>query len=267
MKQTSPLPPRARDAHKGHFGHVLVIGGIEGMAGAARLCAESAARIGAGLVTVATHPAHAAFLNITRPELISYQVDTAKDLSPLLTRSSVIAIGPGLGQSDWSKTLFDAALSSHQPKVIDADALHLLAQSPQRCEDWILTPHPGEAAHLLLRSITTIQANRQQAARDLQNRYGGVIVLKGASSIVIDPSQKFWECQAGNPGMASAGMGDVLTGVIAGLLAQGLPLAESAIAGVDLHAQAGDLAAQKGGERGLLASDLMPYLRQLINRY
>ncbi len=236
------------------------------MGGAVRLAAEAAARVGAGLVTIATHATHYAFLNATRPEVISHKASIAADLTPLLAHATVIAIGPGLGQSDWSQELFEKALQNPHPKVIDADALNLLAKNPQKREDWILTPHPGEAARLLDCSIVDVQANRLGAAKQLQDQYGGSIVLKGKGSIVIDTLQTPWICEAGNAGMASAGMGDVLTGTIAGLLAQGLNLTEAAITGVDLHAKAGDLAAQMDGERGLLASDLMVYLRELVNK-
>lgn len=257
--------PRAHSAHKGAFGHVLVIGGQPGMSGAARLAAEAAARTGAGLVSVATHPQHAAVLNMGRPELMCHGVISAAELRPLLERATVLAIGPGLGQSDWARGLLAAVWDVRLPKIVDADALNLLAQEPLRRDDWILTPHPGEAARLLGCAAAEVQADRLGAVQALQARYGGVIVLKGAGTLIADGAR----CRlstAGNPGMASGGMGDVLTGVIAGLCAQGLPPAEAAAAGVLLHGLAGDAAAQAGGgERGLLAADLLPELRRLMN--
>lgn len=257
--------PRARGAHKGAFGHVLVIGGQPGMSGAARLAGEGAARTGAGLVSIATHPQHAAVLNTGRPELMCHGVGSAADLKPLLERATVLAMGPGLGQSDWARGLLAAVWEARLPMILDADALNLLAQEPLRRDDWIFTPHPGEAARLLGCTAAEVQSDRPRAVRELHARYGGVSVLKGAGTLIADGSR----CRlstAGNPGMASGGMGDVLTGVIAGLCAQGMSLADAAAAGVLLHGLAGDAAARSGGERGLLAADLLPEVRRLVNR-
>ena len=259
------LPPRSRNAHKGHFGHVLVIGGDLGYGGAARLAAEAAARVGAGLVSIATRPEHAALLNLGRPELMCRGVSHAHDLAPLLARASVIAVGPGLGQGDWGKELFGAALACGLPLVVDADALNLLARAPLRRDDWVLTPHPGEAGRLLQLTSAQIQADRFAAAAALRARFGGVVVLKGAGTLIQNGDAPPLVCAQGNPGMATGGMGDVLTGVIAGLLAQGLEPREAAETAARLHAMAGDRAAMEGGERGLLASDLTPYLRMGVN--
>lgn len=259
------ISPRPRDAHKGLFGHVLVIGGDYGMAGAVRMTGEAAARVGAGLVSVATRPEHIAAVVATRPELICHGIQQTNELTQLLQRATVIALGPGLGQSDWSQALFAYSVTAKQPKIVDADALNLLAQQPQQRTDWILTPHVGEAARLLNCTTAEIQHDRLAAAQALQNKFKGVIVLKGAGTIVIGPDHQPTICQAGNPGMASGGMGDVLTGVIAGLVAQGLSWLQAAELGVYLHATAGDLAAQAMGERGLLATDLMSYLHKQVN--
>ena len=258
------LPMRPRDAHKGHFGHVLVIGGNLGMSGAVRMAAESAARVGSGLVSVATRPEHAAFINAGCPELMCHAVRRKRDLSPLLAKASVVAIGPGLGQDAWAKDMLTTVLDGSAPLVIDADALNLMAQEPTYSDRWILTPHPGEAARLLDSTASRIQADRFTTASEVQACYGGVCVLKGAGTIVATGKDIPAVCAAGNPGMASGGMGDVLTGAIAGLLAQGLTLSDAAQLGVCLHATAADYAAAKG-ERGLLASDLLPYLRDLVN--
>lgn len=257
------LPPRARASHKGDYGHVLVVGGDHGMAGAVRLAGEAAARTGSGLVSIATRAAHAAVIAAACPELLCHGVECARDLRVLLQRASVVAIGPGLGQSAWAHDMLAAVLQMRLPRVVDADALNLLAQEPMQCDHWVLTPHPGEAARLLDMTTKQVQADRLQAAQALQQRYGGVCVLKGAGTLVCT-SESVAICEAGNPGMASGGMGDVLTGVIAGLLAQGLSLVDAACAGVYIHAKAGDRAAQEG-ERGLLASDVMPHLRKLVN--
>lgn len=257
------LPPRERCAHKGRYGHVLVVGGDSGYSGAARMAAEAAARVGAGLVSVATRAAHAAVLNLGRPELMVHGMENAEQLQPLLAKASVVLIGPGLGQSDWAKALFQAVTASALPLVVDADGLNLLAQAPRRCERWILTPHPGEAARLLGQSNAQAQTDRYGAAAALQAAYGGVTVLKGAGSLVC-AGEHTYVCAAGNPGMASGGMGDVLAGCIAGLLAQGLALLPAAAYGTALHGHAGDAAASRG-ERGLLAGDLLLILRELLN--
>ena len=260
------LPRRSRSAHKGHFGHVLVIGGESGMAGAARLAAEAAARCGAGLVSVATRAVHAGLQAAVRPELMFHGIETPDELEPLLNRATVIAVGPGLGRGDWGRAMLQAALAGDQPLVLDADALNLLAIEPVFRDNWILTPHSGEAARLLKMTPAQVEADRFAAVEDLALRFGGVALLKGAGSLIASKADGLVAlCAAGNPGMASGGMGDVLTGVIAALVAQGLPPFAAAKAGGYLHGRAGDLAARAGGERGLLATDLLPFLRQLAN--
>jgi NAD(P)H-hydrate epimerase len=258
------LPARARDAHKGLYGHVLVVGGDHGMGGAARMAAEAAARVGAGLVSVATRPAHSAGLLAARPELMCHGVEQANELRALLERASVLVLGPGLGRSSWSRALFEAALEFDGPLLIDADGLNLLAERPARNARWVLTPHPGEAARLLETETRHIQQNRFDAAAGIAGRFGGVAVLKGAGTIVQAEGRLPELCTTGNPGMASGGMGDVLSGVIGGLLAQGLEPAEAAAVGVWVHGAAADRAAAQG-ERGLLAMDLMAHLRELVN--
>lgn len=258
------LAPRPRASHKGNFGHVLVVGGAAGYAGAARLAAEAALRTGAGLVSVACDPLSVHAIGAGRPEIMVHAVTGAEDLRPLLARASVVAIGPGLAQSAWSRALFGAVRDASRPLVVDADALNLLAAEPQYRPDWCLTPHPGEAARLLgLPHASAINCDRFAAARALQARFGGALVLKGAGSLVC-AEQGIGVVPGGNPGMASGGMGDVLTGVIAALRAQGLSLVQAARCGAVLHAAAGDAAAS-AGERGLLASDLLPALRRLAN--
>jgi len=261
----SLLPPRPRIAHKGHHGHVLVVGGEQGMAGAVRLAGEAAARVGAGLVTLATHPLHAAALNAARPELMCHAIGDGNALPALLRKASVLAIGPGLGREEWGRQLFGSLLDSDLPMVVDADALYWLAQEPLRRNHWILTPHPGEAARLLNVSVGDIQADRWQAVRELHKRYGGVVILKGAGTLICNGHDPLALSDRGNPGMAVGGMGDVLTGVIAGLLAQGFNPWQAALGGVYLHGSAGDVAAVEGGERGLMAGDLLGPLQRLVN--
>jgi NAD(P)H-hydrate epimerase len=258
------LPRRSRLEHKGNAGRVVIAGGGPGMPGAVRLAAEAALRVGAGLVTVLTHPAHAASLVIARPEIICHAIDDAAEARPHLDAADVVALGPGLGQSDWARALHAMVAARPGLRVLDADALNLLAQAPHRADDWILTPHPGEAARLLGRAAAEVQRDRRGAALALAVRYGGIVVLKGAGSLVAREAQPPWVCAAGNPGMATAGMGDVLTGVIAGVLAQCRDPELAAAVGVELHARAGDRAA-RAGERGLLASDLLAELRAGAN--
>lgn len=263
MRELS-LPRRRRASHKGDFGHVLVVGGDHGMGGAVRLTAEAALRCGAGLVTVATRAEHVAGFIAGLPEAMVRGVESPEALLPLLERASVVAIGPGLGQGVWGQSLFQQTLAASLPLVVDADALNLLVATPRKRADWILTPHPGEAARLWGTDTAAVQHDRYAAVEHLSRRFGAVTVLKGSGSLIAAPGETTAVCTAGNPGMAAPGMGDVLTGVVAALAAQGLPLADAARMGVYCHASAGDLAARQG-ERGLMARDLMEPLRRLVN--
>lgn len=258
------LTPRRATAHKGHFGHVLVAGGDTGMGGAARLCGEAALRAGAGLVSVATRAGHVPALVAGRPELMARGVDGPADLAPLLERATVAALGPGLGTGDWGRALWETVMAAGLPLVVDADGLNLLAADRRERSDWVLTPHPGEAARLLGSDTARVQADRPAAARQLAETYKAVVVLKGAGTLVAAPGGALRVCDRGNPGMATGGMGDVLTGLVAGLLAQGLSPVDAASAAAALHAEAADRAASEG-ERGLIASDLFGPLRALIN--
>ncbi len=215
------LLPRRGTAHKGDHGRVLVIGGFA-MAGAARLAGESALRTGAGVVTIATGAAAAATLVGDRPELIARVLRRPSQLASLLDAADAVAIGPGLGIDRHASRLLDEAIDSGRPLVVDADALSLLATKPRRHADWILTPHPGEAGRLLGSDAATVQGDRLAAAREVVDRFGGVCVLKGAGTLVKPRDELAWICDRGNPGMATAGSGDVLTGVIAALLGGGV---------------------------------------------
>ena len=256
--------PRPRSAHKGQHGHVLVVGGARGMVGAARLAGEAALRAGTGLVSLATRPEHAASIAAACPELMSHGVAAAAELRPLLGRASVVIAGPGLGTSGWAQALLAQLLESGKPLVMDADALNLLAREPLLRDNWVLTPHPGEAARLLQQDAATVQADRFTAAKDIVSRYGGTVVLKGAGTLIVTTDRPLAVCAAGNPGMATAGMGDVLSGVIAGLIAQGMELPAAAVAGVCVHGCAGDYAA-RAGERGMTARDVIGAVRRVIN--
>lgn len=263
--QASLLSPRRRTAHKSSYGHVLVVGGDYGYSGAVGMAATAAARCGAGLTSVATRSGQANAIPLAVPELMVRGIEQATDLDPMLGRASVVVAGPGLGQDDWGQRLFAKILDSALPLVLDADALNLLAREPARSDRWILTPHPGEAGRLLGIDTSAVQTDRFRAVELLHARYGGVIVLKGSGTIIYGGTGMPMVCTDGNPGMASGGMGDVLSGVIAGLLAQGISHLQAAALGVAIHAAAGDRAAGQDGERGMLATDLLPWIRRLVN--
>jgi len=260
------LPARKKSYHKGNAGHLLVVGGSAGMSGAVRIAAEGALRSGAGLVTIATHPDHASFLNINRPELMVHGINHVDQLKPLLNKASAIVVGPGLGQGIWGQQILEQILEYSLPTLIDADGLNLLARKPDITtqENWLLTPHPGEAARLLQQECSAIQENRFEAVRALQSHYGGTTILKGNGTLIRNPAGNNWLSPLGNPGMATAGMGDLLSGIIGGFLAQGLTTEEASIAGVLTHAMAGDYAATEG-ERGMVTSDLLPWIRKIVN--
>jgi hydroxyethylthiazole kinase-like uncharacterized protein yjeF len=259
------LRPRAPSDHKGRFGHVLIVGGNRGMGGAARLAGEAALRAGSGLVSIAAHPEAASAIVAGRPELMCHGTHAPDELDELLQRASVVALGPGLGRDDWSWQLFQKVIGCPQPKVVDADGLNLLAEESLHRDDWILTPHPGEAARLLDIDTAAVQADRLGTAAAIADRYGGVVILKGHGTLVAASGSQPMLIRRGNPGMATAGMGDVLTGVVAGMLAQHPgDLLRAAAAGAHIHASAGDLAAT-AGERGLIASDVLAHLRTVMN--
>jgi len=259
------LAPRHPNAHKGEHGHLLCVGGEVGMGGAVRLCAEAALRTGVGLASVATRTEGVAALVAARPEAMTHAVEDAAALQVLIAAADVLAVGPGLGQGAWGRSLFEAAARSGKPLILDADGLNLLAEHPRRLPQAILTPHPGEAARLLGCSNAEIQADRFAAAAAIAAKFSCVVVLKGAGTLVAAPDKTTAVIAAGNPGMATGGMGDVLTGVIGALHAQHLPRFEAAVYGALLHGAAGDAAARIDGERGLLPSDLFPQLRRLAN--
>ncbi len=267
VNRIQSIPKREADAHKQDSGHVLVIGGESGMGGAAILAAEAALRCGAGLVSLATRPEHVPAILARIPEVMAKGVNAGPELEPLIQKADVIVIGPGLGQSAWSQQLLYFALQSGLPMVVDADALNIIAQGLLQVEtlpNTVITPHPGEAARLLSSNSAFVQADRFASVTRLQQKFDCVALLKGAGTLVCDEHTTSI-AQVGNAGMAVAGMGDVLSGVIGALLAQGLPVNDAAINGVCLHGLAGDRAAQ-GGTIGLRASDLMPHLRNVLNQ-
>lgn len=261
------LAPRPLHSHKGSYGRLLCVGGNAGMAGAIRLSAEAALRSGTGLVKVFAHEGSKIQISAGRPEIMV----TSTDLEQALAWATCIVIGPGLGQDEWSKATYDTVLSYCQnnpkPMVIDADALNIMANTASfvNIPDCVMTPHSGEAARLLRVSVEEVEDNRFIFARQVAERYHTSCVLKGAGTI-IDDEENSWVCRHGNPGMATAGMGDVLTGIIGSLLAQGVQTNLACQYGVSLHAKAGDIVAQEHGQRGMLASDLFNTVRTLINQ-
>jgi NAD(P)H-hydrate epimerase len=257
------LASRFPTAHKGQSGHVLLIGGDRGFGGAILLSAESALRSGAGMVSLATRSEHVPAALARLPEVMTVGTHSANQLMGLLEQASVLVVGPGLGQAAWGRSLLSAAANAPLPQVWDADALNLLAKGgltlPAGC---VITPHPGEAARLSGISTADVQADRFTVARELSKKYSAVVVLKGAGSLIASPDGRLALCDRGHPAMATAGLGDVLAGLVGALLAQGMEAFDAACLAVWLHASAGEHQGKLG--RGLAASDLIPAIRQLL---
>lgn len=263
-----PLPEKPRDGHKGTFGTVLVIGGNQGMGGAARMAAESALRVGAGKVILAVHPTQVAGLNSDRPELIVHGVLNAKALSPLLALADALVLGPGLGQDDWARGLASSGLMFPGPLIVDADGLRFLSPDARRDRPTVITPHPAEAARLLSRSTADIQSDRLASAAALRHIYGVTALLKGAGSVlalISETAPGLQICTRGDPVLASAGTGDVLSGVVGGLLALGVAPDDALRRAVCWHAMAGEIEAEARGSWGMAATDLLIPIRALAN--
>lgn len=261
------LPKRKNTSHKGDYGHVLIIGGNKGMAGAAKIAAEGALRSGAGLVSVITRPENVNVITRLRPEIMCHAVDdNLNNVKELINNVDVIAIGPGLGLDEWAHKIYEETLISKTPLILDADALNILSLKPIKRDNWILTPHPGEAAKLISKLTSQIQHDRLSSLEEIINQYQATVILKGNNTLVGNSQRVPYMINAGNPGMASAGMGDLLTGLTAGLLAQFLRHDYCQIAALSafIHAKAGDQAVLNG-QRGLIATDLLNELRPLLN--
>ncbi len=256
------LPSRPASTHKGSCGRLLLAGGNEGMAGAVLLAARAGLRAGAGLVYVATRKSHAKALVAALPEAMWHSVEDPAELTELADSCDVIALGPGLGRGEWSRQIFDGLVMQSPGLVLDADGLGLLAESRLVRDNWVITPHPGEAARLLDTDVSGVQSDRFEAARTLAERFNAVCVLKGHGSLVAAPSGKVQVCPFGNPAMATAGMGDGLTGIIAALMGQGLDVYPAACLGVLIHGLAGDQAAVN--RRQILATDLIEMLPEVM---
>lgn len=258
------LPPRRPTSHKGCHGRLVIIGGDHGTAGAIRMTGEAALRSGAGLVRVLTRRENIAPLLTARPELMVYEL-TPQSLEESLQWADVVAIGPGLGQAEWGKKALQKVENFRKPMLWDADALNLLAINPDKRHNRVITPHPGEAARLLGCSVAEIESDRLHSAQRLVQRYGGVAVLKGAGTVVAAEPDALGIIDVGNAGMASGGMGDVLSGIIAALLGQKLNPYDAACAGCVAHGAAADVLAARTGMRGLLATDLFSTLQRIVN--
>jgi NAD(P)H-hydrate epimerase len=258
------LKPRQATSHKGDHGRLLVVGGDTGTAGAIRMTAEAALRAGAGLVRVLTHEDNIAPILTARPELMVDALSDAR-LQQALEWADVIAIGPGLGQREWGKKALERVAACEKPMLWDADALNLLAINADSRQNRIITPHPGEAARLLDVKTSDIESDRIHAAQALVKRYGGVAVLKGAGTVIASAKGELVIADVGNAGMASGGMGDVLSGIIAALMGQKLALFDAACAGCVAHGAAADAVARLRGTRGMLATDLFELLWQFVN--
>ena len=274
--------PRNPDAHKGHFGHALILGGSTGLTGAPAMAGQAAMRTGAGLVTVAVPTALNAILETKLTEVMTAPLgregatfldqEANEACEKLIQGKSVVAIGPGLGRNGATREFLLAMLPQIQvPVVLDADALWLLADHVEvfdRMESpVILTPHPGEMSRLSGQSVEQIQENRIDTARNFAKEHGLWVALKGGRTVVADPDGQVFLNATGNPGMASGGTGDVLTGMIAGLIAQAVDPSDAVLAAVYLHGMAGDQAARTKGEKALTAGDLLEYLPPVLHKF
>jgi NAD(P)H-hydrate epimerase len=273
------MPARPRHSHKGTFGHVFVIAGSVGLTGAAALASEAALRIGAGMVTLgipkSLNPVMeeklTEVMTIPLPETDaqSLALEAKTKIFDFLEKADVAAIGPGLSRNPQTVELIhQLSVEIELPKVIDADGLNALSEKRELLDrldsQTILTPHPGEMARLLNCSPQEVESDRIGTAQNLAEKHGLTLVLKGVPTIIASDSSEVYINSTGNPGMATAGMGDVLTGAIAGLLAQGLAPVDAAVLGVYLHGLAGDVAAEIVGESGLIAGDVLKVLPKTL---
>ena len=263
------LPHFVGDEYKNQKGHCMVIGGDHGYGGAASLAAEASLRVGSGLTSVATQPQHVSNILARCPEIMACGVTSGQQLEPWLEKPTVLVVGPGLGRTSWSEQLLQKAVASGLPMVLDADALNILADGrviKTTDHSWILTPHAGEAARLLKISVAEVEADRFSAVQQIQQKYNAVVLLKGPGSLIAGDNQITKICPYGNPGMATAGMGDLLSGIIGGLVAQGLSLQDAAELGCCLHSAAADKLVDSTGYHGIAATDILPHLHRLLNQ-
>jgi hydroxyethylthiazole kinase-like uncharacterized protein yjeF len=264
------FPKRPRDSHKGMFGTVAVIGGASGMVGAPLLAARAALKLGAGCVHAGLLADNAPGIDLLQPELMLHNATDALRLPDV----DVLAIGCGLGASIAAQKILYEALKTETALVLDADALNLLARHADLQDDLrarkapsVITPHPGEASRLLACKTGEVQADRAAAARQLAQRFACSVVLKGASSLCATRDGRLFVNRTGNPGMSAAGMGDVLTGMIAAFIAQGMSADDALLLAVHLHGAAGDALAQQQAALGMTATEVTEWARWLLNQW
>jgi len=261
------LPRRPANAHKGRFGHVLVVAGERGFGGAGILAAEAAARSGAGLISLATRGEYVGAALARCPSIMAKAVTHGSELQPLIEAASVIVCGPGIGRGAWGQQMLQQVIASGKPRILDADALNLMAGRAARpSDDHVLTPHPGEAARLLGCEVSEVESDRLAAATRLQQRYGGVVLLKGAGTVIASEQALPVIVSGSNPGMATGGMGDVLSGLVGSLMGQCGDLRQAAMLGAALHLAAADVASETKGFMGLLPNDVIDSLPGILAR-
>ncbi|MCY4050897.1 MAG: NAD(P)H-hydrate dehydratase [Gammaproteobacteria bacterium] len=258
-----PLDSRVHNSHKRRYGDLAIFGGFTGMFGAVLLAGRAAMRAGCGLTTVVSKQKHADILAVHCPELMSLDFAKEKKVEDLLERVDALVVGPGLDDGKWAQRVFSRILDFHGPVVVDAGALRILAKPAYRMrrDNWILTPHPGEAAALLDCDSMDIQTDRIESAREITSIYGGICILKGSGTIVAySESETPKICDRGNPGMATAGMGDVLSGILGAYSIYDMSISKCAELGVWVHSYAADLAIEESTEHSLIASDVIDVL-------
>ncbi len=255
------LPRRPANAHKGRFGHVLIVAGERGFGGAGLMAAEAAARAGAGLVSLATRPEHVTAALARCPSVMVHGLIHGSELPPLLEAATVVVCGPGMGQGAWGQQMLEQVIDSNKPRVLDADALNLLStRVAVPADNQILTPHPGEAARLLGCLVPEVEADRVGAARTLESMYGGTVLLKGAGTVIASEGETVDIVSGSNPGMATGGMGDVLAGLIGAVYGQLGNAREASVVAASAHLAAANRASEAKGFIGLIPTDVIDAL-------
>jgi len=276
------LKKRPRDSYKGNFGHVFILAGSRGLTGAAALCSNAALRSGAGLATLGIPVSLNKVMSKKLTEVMTFSLAETKEITLSLkaekeilkkaNASDVVVLGPGLSRHPETQKLINKLiLKIDKPMVMDADALNAIIRNISILKKikskYVVTPHPGEMSRLINKSAEYIKNNRFLVAKKFSHDYNAVVVLKGAGTVVAEPGGKSYINTTGNPGMATAGSGDVLAGIIAGFLSQGLKIFDASAIGVYVHGLAGDFAAKDKGETGLIAGDILeniPYAIKAI---
>lgn len=266
------LKKRPRDSYKGNFGHVFILAGSRGLTGAAALCSNAALRSGAGLatlgipvslnLTMSKKLTEVMTLSLTETKEITVSLKAERDILKKVKASDSVVLGPGISQHpETQKLILRLILKIDKPMVLDADALNAISKNVRLLKkiktSYVITPHPGEMSRLIKKEVKYIKNHRLIVAKKFSHDYNAVVVLKGAGTVVAEPSGKCYINSTGNPGMATAGSGDVLAGIIAGFLSQGLKMFDASVLGVYVHGLAGDLAAKDKGELGLIAGDIL----------